>query len=1219
MLPSAITNIIQGTRPGSALGNFIAEEGVRFLPQVAKIPAEDKPGVVAWLGPIPVGTQFASALGMRGWPAIILDIATDPTLYLNPFALTRLGTAGKGARALFGTVRAEKMSRAVKLLKDAGVAEAQIGKELENLIRTGARLDTRDYVNMARVLRGSANDAEALKKLSMAGRRNIEERWRGLETEPLRMEEEILPIEKTLGAQKELEAVISEERPLTAKEKATSKAVKQELRETGELVRGLVRASQEKAIPGRTSRLEIPPDPQLDRVMNALREGKLKEGVDGRGVQGITQALDLIDEAVRNRQAVRAEASQLRQVLDSGTATLKDFKTFEKRLLKLDPSVRTTTLFKQNKKAFEAFVEETLLDHPVAPLARTLEEQARLGQRALLSLRVPFTNIEMPLVQGASVFGEIEKRLGAKGGRLTLGKQAAGLVQGARAATAQMNKLLGAPRRLHDLDTLQQTMAHAAETARGLPHDTGRFKGMNEAHATETMRGQFFGGRTMAEFQNVMHNNAMDAADGFKILRMADDLPAHVNPVTGELTAKARALGMDESHRDFAAAISQSLEANRSFLKNEQLVDVFLDNYFPRLVEVLDKDKFRHWVGARTKAVSKFYKHGVPRTVELLDDLLELEKQGVVKVNKDPAVVLGHYFDATAKSAADRRALRGLFRIREPRTQTIRAATAVEAGADDALPMIARPNSQVVKFNPNAYAPITARNNPYLFDVLRSGAAEYHRVTGLVPEAMRHSGDTLMVLKDLAKPLDKIFAPRLTPSPATMRGESIFEAWLRVNALAKRGLLFWSFFHHMALTETGVVDGGVDFLKAIPSMAQGFVRAGKQEFKGLRGDSSIFDSGSLIDTATRSGLQLGALVDAEVDTFQRAMRAVERTVPSLSPATKALSKVEMVNNKTLWDFYQNALKLFTWNTLYHRALTKFPGKPALEVARGVAEHVNNSFGGHMWETLMIGREGQRWLRALLLAPDWTISNLRIAMDFWGNAIKGREMWQRGRAAIGFPVSPADLLRTDVKALYARQYALRTAVMLGIFANMANVAFRGHFMDENPEGYRDVVMLPWKDEDGRALFWRIGKQFREPYEIVKEPGDFARRKLSAVPSAVLMTLTGTDMFGGPIYTSEDGPLSRLAKTAGIGLRTMTPITIQLIFGMGRASASPLTGVAGFFGLPIKREFKPKDRAAGGNVPIDERLGDLLQEMEKSGALRRLQDQMAVGPRTGTLAR
>jgi hypothetical protein len=435
-------------------------------------------------------------------------------------------------------------------------------------------------------------------------------------------------------------------------------------------------------------------------------------------------------------------------------------------------------------------------------------------------------------------------------------------------------------------------------------------------------------------------------------------------------------------------------------------------------------------------------------------------------------------------------------------------------------------------------------------------------------------------------------------------------AALMANSVTKRSLLLFSAFHHTALTESGAAVLGAKALTIPQRVARGRTAA--------PGARSFYDAADIVDSATRHGLQLGTPIDPQLDDLQKVLKGMDKV-----GSTNIFGKVGKAFawwDRGLWDFYHNGLKIQAYHEVYMRALAqkRFSGMSPKLIGEAVAEHVNNAFGGQNWKRFWVGKNGQQWGRLLLFAPDWTVSNIKIATDIFANQAK-RHFPQIMSAGGRFPISTADLLKADVRATYARQYALRMGIIAGVSWNFANLAMTGwnggdpdwdkaHFLDGNAKGFTSLIDTGYSNsKSGRKLYLRPAKQAREPFELWESmregvpfvPGKFLTRKAAPSFTIAKTLITGTDYFGEPIVGAEDGAIVGLSKSMGSILLNTTPIPLQQIIE-GQPTLGALLGA---MGVPLKNGDA---YVAPGGI---EAMEELLQHTPYTDQLRKVQERMA----------
>lgn len=366
-----------------------------------------------------------------------------------------------------------------------------------------------------------------------------------------------------------------------------------------------------------------------------------------------------------------------------------------------------------------------------------------------------------------------------------------------------------------------------------------------------------------------------------------------------------------------------------------------------------------------------------------------------------------------------------------------------------------------------------------------------------------------------------------------------------VNAFAKKALLSASFFHHFALTESAAsILGTIQarFL-TVPGILQG-------AYKGRKAlNDPIF-----VDELLDARITLSAPGDVQVSTVRNALQAWEtrtRTNPllkrTINPLLKGARSFNDIWDDVLWDKYFNGLKGITYLELKQHYLQKMPHIPEEQVRLALGEVINNVYGGQNFDKvfgrLTLTPRFRQGLQAIMLAPDWTISNLNI---------------------------PAQLVSEDQIVRNAgRRIFMGHALFLTITTQMLNytmTSFSGnpHFTDENDPGHKFDVELPWRNEKGRKLYFKLGKQVREIGGWMENPFIQAGRK--AGPLARIISQQAFERespFGNfPTEFSDEGFQLRGEKPtpereAELRLRSLAgafiPISAQT------SIRSPLSGV------------------------------------------------------------
>jgi hypothetical protein len=325
------------------------------------------------------------------------------------------------------------------------------------------------------------------------------------------------------------------------------------------------------------------------------------------------------------------------------------------------------------------------------------------------------------------------------------------------------------------------------------------------------------------------------------------------------------------------------------------------------------------------------------------------------------------------------------------------------------------------------------------------------------------------------------------------------------NAYAKKAALSFSLFHHVALTESAMATIGVrKGLILVGKEAKPFKKHAIRTFKaGLQ----LLDDPAFLEDATMAGLQLGSVSDAQVHRVQRQLMKLEahaRKTPVLRELTRGARTFNQWWDRQLWDKYHRGLKAYAYYDLLQREMNRAPSEVApQEIKEEIARFVNDAFGGQEWETLFglspKARQGLHWT---LLAPDWTLSNLRVA---------GRPLFHprgvTGRAGL--------------------RYWRNMALALFLSHNALNLLLVGRPTWDNEEGHEyDIDVsplmkwLPWRKAGKQRYYVHFGKQAREVLGWAQDGISTLGRKLSPAVQTVMEQITGHQPGGFPADWERD---------------------------------------------------------------------------------------------------
>jgi hypothetical protein len=239
---------------------------------------------------------------------------------------------------------------------------------------------------------------------------------------------------------------------------------------------------------------------------------------------------------------------------------------------------------------------------------------------------------------------------------------------------------------------------------------------------------------------------------------------------------------------------------------------------------------------------------------------------------------------------------------------------------------------------------------------------------------------------------------------AVAGGRSTVDAVTKYNAIVKSMILQTSFFHHLAFLNSYYL-GGQPFGDAFQRYKSGerFVDALKSlnPLQAMReGLEAISALGPESEMLIREGLTLGRRQDWEEDLIAKEDSMVGRWLDkhkATREAKDAILRLKQVHNDFLWKKLGPGLKMKAGLIELRAALKKHPDKDPNEVAREVANLMNNDFGGLHLKRIGRSPTYQHMFRLAALAPDWTESNVRSMIGAFKGGLEGelhRAFWTR---------------------------------------------------------------------------------------------------------------------------------------------------------------------------------------------------------------------------------
>lgn len=396
-----------------------------------------------------------------------------------------------------------------------------------------------------------------------------------------------------------------------------------------------------------------------------------------------------------------------------------------------------------------------------------------------------------------------------------------------------------------------------------------------------------------------------------------------------------------------------------------------------------------------------------------------------------------------------------------------------------------------------------------------------------------------------------------------------------INAVLKQFNLGFSGFHAVALTESALANLGISGTLKILNPVKIFRSL-------MKNDWDIYNLDSLARQAIADGLQIGATLDVHRRMTEKLIEDTgtwaEKNIPILgkpvATGAKILSYAQKLNNKILWDYLHNNYKLATYQALIQAESAK--GKLSQSQRRAIAQWVNDSYGGQVWENLGIKPSGRKWEQRILLSPDWLRSTTRQAFTAISNEklsktlqnkSKDSAFWEKAKI-LGERWGISDLT-DNVKASgtsgkIARRFWRNAFIQYCVYANAINAIFRERDREENPELYpknmsptdysilgnsmkHQSYIFIGRNSDGTERYMRLGKQFREVPELATNFTEKIGGKASPTLQLLSQTFTGKSLSGFENRDiTENKGIKKTAAIAKMWAKAPLPYSMSSLF-------------------------------------------------------------------------
>jgi hypothetical protein len=364
--------------------------------------------------------------------------------------------------------------------------------------------------------------------------------------------------------------------------------------------------------------------------------------------------------------------------------------------------------------------------------------------------------------------------------------------------------------------------------------------------------------------------------------------------------------------------------------------------------------------------------------------------------------------------------------------------------------------------------------------------------------------------------LPKSFASALRPIWDENYGKAYGgKVWNILTNRLKMIKLGFSAFHYKNLFIAAMNDGDmkpvINFIKALPH-AQEYMRS--NDFRSWSYDM-IHQGG--MTSAVESNLDTGRALTQSETRLGTVISAVSN-MPGIKQAGKFMDK----NNEILFEDMQSIVKVLGYKTKVTIWLAKHPGATLEQInaaKSGIAKHLNGVFGGLNWKSLRVPKQILGVMRMVMLAPDWTFSNINVA---W-NALK-----------IG---------NVGTNAVQARMFFARNFIYGVATLEALNYAFTGHGTWMNPKGHElEVEISPGVYFTPLDGFMKDAATLTG--DIVKNstlgPTQFAESKLNPLASTILGIAKQTNYYGQSLIDKNGNPLKTMANEASFAGQQLAPV-------------------------------------------------------------------------------
>lgn len=390
------------------------------------------------------------------------------------------------------------------------------------------------------------------------------------------------------------------------------------------------------------------------------------------------------------------------------------------------------------------------------------------------------------------------------------------------------------------------------------------------------------------------------------------------------------------------------------------------------------------------------------------------------------------------------------------------------------------------------------------------------------------------------------------------------------NNLIKSLNYLFSGFHAFDLVfESG--SGGLHFVKSPVTLS------GNKYFDSVlpweRG-MKLASYKPFLRTAIHSGLKINPMEDAFVGKLADATEKVVKWAEN-SPipfAEKPLQMFETAESKwqeIMWGKLYTGSKLNSFYGVLETQKDVLPDNPSEEQIRAfyeaAADQVNQMYGGQDWSRIPIMSPQLRQVAHLAIrAPDWTLSNLKIAGRVFKPHIENLRDYGLTKPEFENMTTDQQLedIRRRVVAKESSKYFAKMVIGVSIMMNILNFATVGRptwenegsigtkfNLDVTPIVHKIQEILPFleRDEDDERRYYAMPfKQIREVFNFVQSPAQTIGYKTSPISQLAFEQIYGSQAGSGydlGFYDDRADTLEKIGRRISRGAQTITPFTFS----------------------------------------------------------------------------